>query len=122
MSQIDLLIRQSQKFMRPPAGNDLNLGQVSARNVTLGFPRTERDKHLYICGGTGTGKSKFLEHLIRQDIRKWSKSKCGMLVLDPHGSLYDNLINWLAWTELERPIIPIDLRQDEWVIAYNVIR
>src|SRR5262249_16939237 len=80
------------------------------------------DKHLYICGGTGTGKSKFLENLIRQDICNWSKSRCGMLVLDPHCSLYDNLINWLAWTVLERPIIPIDLRQDEWVVAYNVVR
>ena len=50
--------------------------------------------------------------LIRQDIRNWSKSKCGLLVIDPHGNLYDNLINWLAWSDLERPIIPIDLRQD----------
>jgi hypothetical protein len=84
--------------------------------------RTERDKHLYVCGGTGTGKSKFLESLIRQDIRKWSKSKCGMLVIDPHGNLYDSLINWLAWSGLERPIIPIDLRQDDWVVSYNVLR
>src|ERR1700726_861741 len=103
-------------------GNDLILGKMPGRDRSLGLPRHERDKHLYICGGTGTGKSKFLEHLIRQDIRNWSKSKCGMLVLDPHGSLYDNLINWLAWHEFERPIIPIDLRQDDWVVAYNVVR
>ncbi len=43
----------------------------------------------------GTGKSKFLEHLIRQDIVIWRKSKCGLLVLNPHGSLYDSLMNWL---------------------------
>src|SRR6266567_4402131 len=87
--------------MRRSPGNDLILGKMPGANRSLGLSRTERDKHLYICGGTGTGKSKFLENLIRQDIRNWSKSKCGMLVLDPHGSLYDNLINWLAWTELE---------------------
>jgi hypothetical protein len=104
------------------SGNDLILGKISGRNCSLGLSRDDRDKHLYICGGTGTGKSKFLESLVRQDIRNWSKSKCGMLVLDPHGSLYDNLINWLAWTELERPIIPIDLRQDDWVVSYNVVR
>jgi hypothetical protein len=108
--------------MRRPPGNDLILGKMPGRDRSLGLSRDERDKHLYVCGGTGTGKSKFLESLIRQDIRNWSKSKCGMLVLDPHGSLYDNLINWLAWTELERPIIPIDLRQDDWVVAYNVVR
>ena len=103
-------------------GNDLILGNLAGRNATLGLSRTQRDKHLYICGGTGTGKSKFLENLIRQDIRNWSKSKCGVLVLDPHGSLYDGLMNWLAWTKLERPIIPIDLRQDDWVVSYNLLR
>src|ERR1017187_4794878 len=108
--------------MRLAPGNDLILGQLAGRNSVLGLPRTERDKHLYICGGTGTGKSKFLENLIRQDIRNWSKSKCGMLVIDPHGSLYDNLMNWLAWMKLERPIIPIDLRQDDWVVSYNLLR
>ncbi|HEX8078425.1 MAG TPA: type IV secretion system DNA-binding domain-containing protein [Chthoniobacterales bacterium] len=103
-------------------GNDLILGRLPGSGRNLALSRTERDKHLYVCGGTGTGKSKFLENLIRQDIRNWKKSGCGMLVLDPHGSLYDSLIDWLAWNGLERPIIPIDLRQDEWVVSYNVLR
>ena len=72
------------------------------------MPRTARDKHLYVCGGTGTGKSKFLESLIRQDIIAHRKSKCRMLILDPHGSLYDYLMQRLAWHKIERPI-PIDL-------------
>ena len=108
--------------MRPPPGNDLILGKLPGRAEHLGLSRTQRDKHLYCCGGTGTGKSKFLENLIRQDICNWSKSKCGVLVLDPHGSLYDNLVNWLAWTGYERPVIPIDLRQDDWVVSYNLLR
>lgn len=103
-------------------GNDLILGQLSGSKAKLGFSRTERDKHLYICGGTGTGKSKFLESLIRQDIISWRKSKCGLLVLDPHGSLYDSLMNWLAWHNIDRPVIPIDLRQDDWVVSYNLLR
>lgn len=105
-------------------GNDLDLGLLAGRNATLSFPRTERDKHLYVCGGTGTGKSKFLEHLLRQDIRNWHKSKCGLMLLDPHGLLYDSLIEWLAWNEriLDVPIIPIDLRQDDWVVSYNLLR
>jgi hypothetical protein len=108
--------------MRPSPGNDLTLGKLPGRKGSLGLSRTERDKHLYVCGGTGTGKSKFLENLIRQDIRNWSKSECGLLVLDPHGSLYDSLINWMAWTGYERPIVPIDLRQDDWIVSYNLLR
>jgi len=110
--------------MNEPPGNDLQLGRLAGSNAALLFPRTERDKHLYVCGGTGTGKSKFLENLIRQDIKNWHQSKCGLLVLDPHGSLYDNLIEWLAWNDdiLQVPIIPIDLRQDDWVVSYNLVR
>src|SRR5882762_4094018 len=108
--------------MRHQPGNDLTLGRLSGKNVALPFSRAQRDKHLYCCGGTGTGKSKFLESLIRQDIIAWRKSKCGVVVLDPHGNLYDSLVNWLAWRDMDRPVIPIDLRQDDWVISYNLLR
>src|ERR1700733_15611904 len=99
--------------MPPLLGNDLELGRISGTRRKLMLSRNERSTHLYGCGGTGTGKSKFLEHLIRQDIRNWHKSKCGMIVLDPHGNLYDSLIEWLAWNDrvFDVPLIPIDLRQ-----------
>jgi len=110
--------------MRLPPGNDLDLGLLAGRNASLTLPRSERDKHLYVCGSTGAGKSKFLEHLIRQDIRSWHRSKCGLILLDPHGNLYDSLIEWLAWNEkiLNVPVVPIDLRQDGWVVSYNLLR
>jgi hypothetical protein len=111
--------------MRPTPGNDLVLGQLAGRRATLGFSRTERDKHLYCCGGTGTGKSKFLESLIRQDIRQWHRSRCGLILLDPHGSLYDSIMQWLAWEPhafRELPIVPIDLRRDDWIVSYNLLR
>ena len=108
--------------MRLYPGNDLNLGRLPGSEKELKLSRTERDKHLYVCGGTGTGKSKFLENLIRQDILAWHKSKCGMLIIDPHGNLYDSLMRWLAWRNIDRPIVPIDLRQDDWVVSYNLLR
>jgi hypothetical protein len=108
--------------MKTIPGNDLDLGYLAGRKTMLRFPRTSRDKHLYVAGGTGTGKSKFLESLIRQDIVNWRKSECGVLVLDPHGSLYDSLIAWLAWHNIDRPVIPIDLRQDDWIVSYNLLR
>jgi hypothetical protein len=108
--------------MRARIGNDLNLGHLGDSPEMLRFTAEQRATHLYVCGSTGTGKSKLLESLIRQDIVAHRKSKCGLLLIDPHGSLYDSLVRWLAWNKIDRPIVPIDLRQDDWVVAYNVLR
>lgn len=111
--------------MRRFPGNKLELGIVDGKGVPLEMTPRMRSTHLYVCGATGTGKSKMLENLIRQDIKNWRKSKCGALIIDPHGSLYDSLINWIAWNKKylgDIPIVPIDLRQKEWTIGYNVMR
>jgi hypothetical protein len=111
--------------MRRAPGNPLTLGMVDGNGVPLEMTPRMRSTHLYICGATGTGKSKMLESLVRQDIKNWHKSKCGALIIDPHGSLYSSLINWIAWHEpylKDVPIVPIDLRQKDWTIGYNVLR
>ena len=110
-------------FMASVPGNEINLGQIAHSNYSLAFPPEERKQHLYVCGITGMGKSKFLENLIRQDILAWRKSRCGLILLDPHGNLYDNIIKWCAWLRLDNlPIIPIDFRQNDWVVSYNLLR
>lgn len=111
--------------MRSSPGNKIKLGILDGKNVPLEMTPEMRSTHLYICGSTGTGKSKLLEYLIRQDIAKWYNSHCGLLLLDPHGSLYDGLMNWIAWNQTELkdvPIVPIDLRHNDWTIGYNVLR
>ena len=81
--------------MRPPPGNNLILGNLPSRDRSLGLTPKQRCAHLHIVGSSGVGKTKLLENLIRQDIQNWRKSKCGILLLDPHGELYDNL-NYLG--------------------------
>jgi hypothetical protein len=106
------------------SGNDL-LVAASRHGEPLILTREQRSRHLYVTGSTGSGKSKFLEYLIRQDIMNWRKSgECGLLLLDPHGAIYDGLMAWLARTSYiyERPVVPIDLRRDDWVVAYNLLR
>jgi hypothetical protein len=73
--------------MRRIPGNTVKLGIVDGTGKPLEMTPEMRSTHLYVCGSTGTGKSKMLEYLIRQDIAKWHQSKCGLLVektLFPH--------------------------------------
>ncbi len=50
-------------------------------NTMFGLPRSDRGRHLYIIGQTGTGKSGMLELLTISDIY----SPYGFAVVDPHG-------------------------------------
>lgn len=112
----DLALGTIQNYHRP--GGKTSPGE----NCLLAIPGESRDKHMYVAGSTGSGKSKFLESLIRQDIRNHRHTGSAIILLDPHGSLYDNVMNWAARSGLSRPILPIDLRRDDWVVAYNAIR
>ena len=52
-------------------------------------PKT-RSTHMQIIGSTGEGKSKFMEHLIREDII----NDHGLCLIDPHGYLYNDIVKW----------------------------
>jgi hypothetical protein len=52
----------------------------------------ERARHIHVLGAIGTGKSKLLEHMIRQDIARGR----GLCLIDPHGTLADGVEQWCA--------------------------
>ena len=103
-------------------GNSLNLGEILGKGKSLVLPAAARARHVYVCGGTGVGKSKFLEHCVREDIRKWHDHHCGLILFDPHGLVCQNTMAWLARHNLKRPVVPVDLRRDDWIISYNLLR
>jgi len=81
----------------------------------------ERDRavHFYVVGASGTGKSKFLEFLIRQDIAKGN----GFGVIDPHGDLIEDVKEYLALAlskeELEERVLLIDPTDEKYTVAFN---
>ncbi|MCP8313115.1 MAG: type IV secretory system conjugative DNA transfer family protein [archaeon] len=79
----------------------------------------DRKTHLYIVGASGSGKSKFLEFLIRQDVKK----RNGFGVIDPHGDLIEEIKAYLAFDlpkeELEERVVLIDPTDEEYTIAFN---
>ncbi len=58
----------------------------------------DRQRHMYIIGKTGTGKSEFLKDMIMQDIRNGQ----GLAVIDPHGDLIEDML----------PLIPPQRAED----------
>ncbi len=52
------------------------------------FAKSDRSRHCYIIGSTGTGKSTLLYNMIRQDIENGE----GVTLIDPHGDLYQKVL------------------------------
>lgn len=55
-----------------------------AEGVDIRMPAETRDRHTYIVGATGTGKSVLMTRMIREDMKRGE----GLILLDPHGDLY----------------------------------
>jgi hypothetical protein len=88
--------------------------------VTLGTSDTEileitegeRESHIHVVGAPGSGKSKFLEYLIRHDIdrlHKKEKGACGLCFLDPsvNGGTLRKVLSYCAKINF-RQVIYID--------------
>ena len=118
-----------QSFFRkhpPPARRntrrDLILGasRVGDRKTAVILPESARPTHLGIVGLTGTGKTYFLENLIRQDVAHGT----GFAVFDVHGDLSQSILAFLASCAADAPHIadrvvlvePFDARHS---VAFN---
>ncbi len=89
-----------------PASPPANLpedGLILGRNIYRGeervirIKRDDRRRHVYTIGQTGTGKSVFLQNMIRQDIENGE----GVAVLDPHGDLVEKLLTYIPKERVE---------------------
>jgi hypothetical protein len=76
----------------------------------------------YCVGGSGTGKTRFIEHEIRQDIL----NDHGFLSIDFHGDLTRNILCFLSklyypqyLQELGQRLILIEPFNHEWAIGFN---
>ncbi len=72
------------------AAFDVVLGRNKHHGTTteIGLTSAERERHVYVIGGTGNGKTTMLEYAIVQDI----KNGKGVAVVDPHGDLAERLL------------------------------
>lgn len=76
----------------------------------------DRRKHMYIIGKTGMGKSELLKKMIKQDM----KSGYGVCVIDPHGDLVEDLLNYVP-PERAEDVIYFDPADSERPMGLNLL-
>lgn len=84
--------------------------------VPFGIKSKDRDRHMYVIGKTGMGKSTLLENMAIQDIRNGE----GLAILDPHGGTADHLLDFIPEERIKDVVYfaPFDM---EHPIAFNVM-
>lgn len=95
----------------------VSLGTTGGDRKKLLLPEIVRSTHMHVLGAPGQGKSKFLEHLIREDILNGQ----GLCLVDPHGELYTNILRWCEELGLadRRKIVLFDPTDGDWVFGFN---
>ena len=103
---------------RGQPGDDSPLGWNVHRSARkrIAEDRSMRFRHTYIIGQTGTGKSTLLSHMILHDIARGR----GVAVLDPHGSLIDQVLGHIP-EERIGDVILVDPTDVDYPIGFNVL-
>ncbi|MDB5244620.1 MAG: hypothetical protein JWN18_490 [Parcubacteria group bacterium] len=84
--------------------------------VPFGIKSKDRDRHMYVIGKTGMGKSTLLLNMAIQDVQNGE----GLALIDPHGSLAEDLLNFIPEDRIKDVVYfaPFDM---EHPIAFNVM-
>ncbi|MDD2753476.1 MAG: type IV secretion system DNA-binding domain-containing protein [Candidatus Portnoybacteria bacterium] len=82
----------------------------------FGIKNGDRQRHVYIVGKTGTGKTTLLENMAKQDIQAGK----GLAIVDPHGDFAEKMIDFVPSNRVNDVIYfnPADM---DFPIAFNVM-
>jgi hypothetical protein len=86
------------------------------KHIPFGIKAKDRDRHMYVIGKTGMGKSTVLENMAIQDIRNGE----GFAFIDPHGETANKFLDYIPEHRLKDVVYfaPFDM---EHPIAFNVM-
>ena len=93
-------------------GKNVHHGEETA----LGLTAAERERHVYIIGSTGSGKTTMLQYSIIQDI----KNGKGVALIDPHGDLAETLLRYIPKDRV-KDVIYFNPRDIKYPMGLNLL-
>ncbi len=83
-------------------GTPIGTCDIAGVRYPVCIPEEKRSQHLHVIGKPGTGKSRIMEHMVLDDVKRGH----AVAVLDPHGDLVNNLLGLLPQQCIEEDDIP----------------
>lgn len=87
---------------------------LEEKRFIFGMKRLDRRRHLYLIGKGGTGKSKLIELMMRQDIAHGF----GACLIDPEGDTIKNILDFVPENRVE-DIVLLDPEDQLGAVALN---
>lgn len=86
------------------------------KNVPFGIKAKDRQRHVYVIGKTGMGKSTMLENMAVQDIQSGE----GVAFIDPHGATAETLLNYVPEDRINDVLYfaPFDMENP---VSFNIM-
>lgn len=108
----------SMKNHANAADYDIVLGTNNhhGSRTAIGLTAKEREKHVYLIGGTGNGKTTMLEYALLQDI----KTGKGVAFIDPHGDAAQKLLKYIP-EERIKDVVYLNPRDIKHPIGLNLL-
>ncbi len=103
---------------KPEEKKEINVfarARYKNEDVVYGLKRTDRRRHLYVIGKTGTGKSTLLANMAINDL----KNNEGLCIIDPHGDLVETLLNYIPSHRIN-DVIYLDPSDVERTVQINL--
>lgn len=100
----------------PTEGILLGYNVYRGKKKEIYFQRKDRSRHHYIIGKSGSGKSALLSYMARQDIKNGE----GVAVIDPHGDLIEDILNYIP-KERAKDVVIFDPSSTDRPMGLNIL-
>ena len=123
---LPLFLPQRQNLERLDAATVFNsrLPELPTKGILIGradgvdvrLPSATRDRHVYVVGGTGTGKTTLFKRMIAEDLKR----REALVLLDPHGDLFHEVRDMIPKKRL-KDVVEINPDSPGKPIRMNVL-